>query len=142
MSYIREECGRTITTTGVPDFKKIANGDPGSSKAMSEVGSNNIIREKAFTDIVKQLLKLILIAAVYSPEGPRYVERIVQLSQSSQMVVMACVQEVCFKSSYSFLQLLTIISSATLHRAPLWKMGLWQKTELPRVQKVVNGIQN
>jgi hypothetical protein len=41
-SYIREEGSRTIKNPGAPDVKKIATGESGASKEMSEV-RNGII---------------------------------------------------------------------------------------------------
>ena len=92
LSYVRE-CGRNLPQgPGWGDIKLIAVGDSTSETIRAGLEQNG--SAKKYTDYTVQLLKLVLIAVVSSPDNENFVRTLQDLSETSQKSVKRIIEDV------------------------------------------------
>ncbi|MCJ1415363.1 hypothetical protein MMC32_001695 [Xylographa parallela] len=91
LSYVRE-CGRNLPQgPGWGDIKLIAVGDSTSETIRAGLEQNG--SAKKYTDYTVQLLKLVLIAVVSSPDNENFVRTLQDLSETSQKSVKRIIED-------------------------------------------------
>ena len=106
LSYVRE-CGRNIPQgPGWGDIKLIAVGDSTTETIKAGLEQNG--SAKQYTNYTIQLLKLVLVAVVSSPDNESFVRTLQYLSEPSQKSVKRIIEDVLVPVVY-LLQMLTVV---------------------------------
>lgn len=94
IAYITEECNQVLPQgAAMADLKIIAMNSAGAETVKAGAQEATGFEYGSFTDYTTQLLKLILVAAIYSPRSRMYIGRMPTFSTSTQASLKDLIEE-------------------------------------------------
>lgn len=96
--YLMSRGGKVVLRDDVfsPDLKMIAVAEESGPAETVKVEPSSQTALNHQADIVAQLLKMILLAAINSPEANNYLARMTELSVPAQAAIRSIIEEVCY----------------------------------------------
>lgn len=96
INFVKQQrrLGTALAKQSLPDVKLIAAAEDKTASETIKVPSEQSAANLPETDFPTQLLKLILLAAISSRNGDRYLQRIVQLSKPAQEQIRNMIEDV------------------------------------------------